>query len=377
MRCPRCGKEVERGAAFCTGCGMKLSNSASGGSGNRRSGNSGPGYRGSGNSGSGYGGSGYDRRRRSSGSGGVVALLVILCVAAVVGLFIFRAFFFEKKEPEQEAAAGQTEMVNEKDTDTGEQEQKKQETAALETGTLTGKVVDKSTGRPVSGARIKLVDEIGTIYPEGGALHSDSSGEFEAELPEGTYTITVTISGYDEYYADDPVVIAADETSDLGDIELKSAYVDDNKKKKTEEEKKAEEEEREREEEEAKRLEEEEEARQREEEEARMREEEERAAKADNGSYLLPDSASRMLKESDIKGLSEWELKLARNEIYARHGRRFNDPDLQSYFDNCTWYRGVYEPEEFDRDHMSDLNEYEKKNAEFILQYEKDHGLMT
>ena len=68
---------------------------------------------------------------------------------------------------------------------------------------------------------------------------------------------------------------------------------------------------------------------------------------------------------------------IAKNEIYARHGRRFKDPDLQSYFDSKSWYKGRYDPDDFDKNHSSDLSSLEKKNAEYILKYEKDHNYFT
>lgn len=42
---------------------------------------------------------------------------------------------------------------------------------------------------------------------------------------------------------------------------------------------------------------------------------------SEENEYVLPDSANRKLKKSDLKGLSKEELRIARNEIYARHGR--------------------------------------------------------
>ena len=104
---------------------------------------------------------------------------------------------------------------------------------------------------------------------------------------------------------------------------------------------------------------------------------EEPAQEATSDYYIIPYSNTQYLTESDLRGLSEWEIKLARNEIYARHGRRFKDPALQEYFDAQRWYVGRYDPEDFDRNHSDELSALEKWNAEFILQYEKDHGLMT
>ncbi len=66
-------------------------------------------------------------------------------------------------------------------------------------------------------------------------------------------------------------------------------------------------------------------------------------------------------------GLDAQTLRYARNEIYARHGRRFSDQELQAYFDGKSWYQGTIEPEDFEE---SLLSEIEKTNAELILMYE-------
>ena len=90
-----------------------------------------------------------------------------------------------------------------------------------------------------------------------------------------------------------------------------------------------------------------------------------------NSEYILPNSDSTYLSEADIEILSKDALKLARNEIYARHGRRFNDNALQEYFDSCSWYTGTILPEDFSE---SVLNEYEKANRDLITNYEKQMG---
>ncbi len=107
------------------------------------------------------------------------------------------------------------------------------------------------------------------------------------------------------------------------------------------------------------------------EESAQMPEEEEAAA-VDHGSYILPDSDSRYLTMADLEGLSQYECRLARNELYARHGRKFNAADLQDYFNRCEWYHGRIEPENFHDESM--LNQYEIANRDLIVQYEKDMG---
>ncbi len=86
--------------------------------------------------------------------------------------------------------------------------------------------------------------------------------------------------------------------------------------------------------------------------------------------YVLPESDSRAYSRSELDGLSDWELYLARNEIFARHGRMFNNEDLQAYFASCSWYNGTREPSEFDEWFVP--NEYEKANAALIMEMEQD-----
>ncbi len=84
--------------------------------------------------------------------------------------------------------------------------------------------------------------------------------------------------------------------------------------------------------------------------------------------YILPNSSSKELKDKDLKDLSAKELTFARNEIYARHGRAFTSSELQKYFDEKDWY------EKDDSFEDTDLTAIEKKNADFILSYQKDNG---
>lgn len=87
--------------------------------------------------------------------------------------------------------------------------------------------------------------------------------------------------------------------------------------------------------------------------------------------YVIPDSNSRYLSSDDLIGFSAEECRLARNEIYARHGRRFLSATLQRYFDAQSWYEGTVEPEDF-----SDavFNDFECANYMTILAYEDERG---
>jgi len=44
--------------------------------------------------------------------------------------------------------------------------------------------------------------------------------------------------------------------------------------------------------------------------------------------YFFYDSDMRLLTESDLEGMSVDEMRLARNEIFARRGRKFKEQEL-------------------------------------------------
>lgn len=85
--------------------------------------------------------------------------------------------------------------------------------------------------------------------------------------------------------------------------------------------------------------------------------------------YILPDSDSRYYSAGELAGLTDEQLVLARNEIYARHGRGFNDATVRSYFESQSWYKQLYTAEEFDA-MSSPLNQYESANVSAILHAE-------
>lgn len=100
-------------------------------------------------------------------------------------------------------------------------------------------------------------------------------------------------------------------------------------------------------------------------------EEDELEEDLENNDDVFPLSSSVYLTVSDLEGLTKEECRIARNEIYARHGRLFTDEFLQDYFNSKDWYEGYIEPEDFDE---SVLNEYEISNRDLIVEYETDMG---
>lgn len=73
----------------------------------------------------------------------------------------------------------------------------------------------------------------------------------------------------------------------------------------------------------------------------------------------------------NLSVLDSYGLKITRNEIYARHGRIFNDQELQEYFQRQNWYVPQTASNDFDD---SCLNEVEKYNIQLISTYEQQAG---
>ncbi len=86
--------------------------------------------------------------------------------------------------------------------------------------------------------------------------------------------------------------------------------------------------------------------------------------------YILPNSDSVEITADQLSQLTAEQLMLARNEIYARHGRQFDTPEIQQYFNSKSWYVPQYTPDEFDAIQDGIFNEIERRNIELILQEE-------
>ena len=86
---------------------------------------------------------------------------------------------------------------------------------------------------------------------------------------------------------------------------------------------------------------------------------------------IVPDSDSRYLTDEDLAGYSSDQLELAKNEIYARHGRKFVTQRIADYFNSKSWYKGTEDPETFDDNQGDIFNEYEVANISRIADTEK------
>lgn len=94
-----------------------------------------------------------------------------------------------------------------------------------------------------------------------------------------------------------------------------------------------------------------------------------------NMDFMIDDSNVRAITEADLSGMSLAQLRIARNEIFARHGRQFKDTMLNQWFYSKTWYLNIplkYAPDDFDAIRPSPLSKLESDNANFIKAYEQN-----
>ena len=78
----------------------------------------------------------------------------------------------------------------------------------------------------------------------------------------------------------------------------------------------------------------------------------------------FPQASERLLSSSDLSGLSKYDLKIMRNEIFARHGYIFQTNDMKNYFQNQFWYSPQY------NNVNSKLTNIERENIALIKSYE-------
>ena len=84
--------------------------------------------------------------------------------------------------------------------------------------------------------------------------------------------------------------------------------------------------------------------------------------------YILPESSSRYYTRQELSQLDDYNLQMAINEIYARHGRKFDTQSIREYFEGKSWYRGTINPADFDGNESLYFNDYEMANRELMSQ---------
>jgi YARHG domain len=78
-----------------------------------------------------------------------------------------------------------------------------------------------------------------------------------------------------------------------------------------------------------------------------------------------PQASEKILKITDIEEMDESELKLMRNEIFARYGYIFKSVELNAHFTSQPWYKPV------SADVNNRLTDIEKKNTTLIKRQEQ------
>jgi len=83
--------------------------------------------------------------------------------------------------------------------------------------------------------------------------------------------------------------------------------------------------------------------------------------------FIFPESNVRYLTDSEVSHMTAAQLRIARNEIFARHGRLFDSEDLRNHFEAMDWYFGHISPQNFSE---SVLNRFELANIALIQTWE-------
>ena len=87
-------------------------------------------------------------------------------------------------------------------------------------------------------------------------------------------------------------------------------------------------------------------------------------AMANSPSVRFPNTSERLLTKRELSRYSRWELKIMRNEIFAKYGYIFKSEDLRNYFNKQSWYKPRYS------DVSDKLTAIEKENVATIKSME-------
>ena len=87
--------------------------------------------------------------------------------------------------------------------------------------------------------------------------------------------------------------------------------------------------------------------------------------------YWVSYCDSQFFAEEDLVTFGKEECLIARNAVYAKSGRKFNDASLQTYFAQFNWYHPTVSPSEFSNNM---LNATQLHNLNLILTYETNRG---
>lgn len=321
--CPKCGNQLEEGCDFCPKCGARIKEPDAGKIKEQHTASPAP-----------------PAPKNPKGKGHIVILVFLLAAIVIVALVVFavRSFLLpdrmDTSETVNSTLIDEAEENDNEDTDNEEIDLSEVDYNLLENTELSldgivktakngGKVLQWKEeltfyGPNESGQRI-LMEDTTTAYIEGSVLPPGFLDKISANKQ-------ISMKG-NLYFSDNNLYISPVSVYDTSGKDMVAEYIENQA---------------------------------REEAEAEMA----RTAEYD---YVLPQSSSRLLSGSDVAGLSLREINYAKNEIYARHGRLFDSPELQNYFNSKGWYRGTISPGSFSESLLSNV---EKKNVEYLKEIE-------
>ena len=94
-------------------------------------------------------------------------------------------------------------------------------------------------------------------------------------------------------------------------------------------------------------------------------------APASSGQSRFPQGSQKLLTASELTGFSDYDLKIMRNEIFARHGYIFNDNNLREYFSKQSWYNPQY------ADVSTMLTDLERSNIGLLKELETNSNITS
>jgi len=86
-----------------------------------------------------------------------------------------------------------------------------------------------------------------------------------------------------------------------------------------------------------------------------------------SGSFVFSNSDCAYLTQSQVSSLTNYQLGIARNEIYARHGYIFSTQKYITYFNSQSWYSPITK--------NVTLNSIEEYNVSLIKTEEDSRGI--
>ena len=86
--------------------------------------------------------------------------------------------------------------------------------------------------------------------------------------------------------------------------------------------------------------------------------------------YYYSSLSDEIITEEELSQLNSVMCSIARNELFAKYGRTFEDSFLAQVFSQKSWYEPKYTAAEFDAVSQDFLTDIEKENLKLILEYE-------